>query len=183
MANTVRRVVTGHDNEGKSVFISDSQPPRCISFENLPGLEFVELWATDGIPTIPVDNDPTLRMSTFVPEPASTRFRIVKFPPELEISALIQKGFSPADFRKEYIEKVPGLAETDEIENPGMHTTDTIDYGIVLSGEIDMELDEGREVHFRAGDCLVQNGTRHRWQNRSEEPCIIAFIMVGAKRI
>lgn len=76
-----------------------------------------------------------------------------------------------------------GLAETDEIENPGMHTTDTIDYGIVLSGEIDMELDEGREVHFRAGDCLVQNGTRHRWQNRSEEPCIIAFIMVGAKRI
>src|ERR671918_752267 len=121
-------------------------------------------------------------LSIVVMSPRSTEKRC-KFPPELEISALIQKGFSPADFRKEYIEKVPGLAETDEIENPGMHTTDTIDYGIVLSGEIDMELDDGREVHFRAGDCLVQNGTRHRWQNRSGEPCTIAFIMVGAKRI
>ena len=76
----------------------------------------------------------------------------------------------------------PGLTEAMEVENPGMHTTDTIDYGIVMSGEVWLELDDGAEVHLRPGDCVVQNGTRHAWRNKGSETCIMAFVMVGARR-
>lgn len=183
MAEHIRRVVTGHNSEGKAVFLSDGQPARSVTFDALQGLEFLELWATEGAPSIPVaHDDPTLQMSSFVPAPASTRFRIVRFPSGLEIAKLIEAGFDPAAFRQEYRAKIPGLAETHELDDPGMHTTDTVDYGIVLSGEIFMELDDGKEVHLKAGDCIVQNGTRHGWRNRSAEACLVAFIMVGATR-
>jgi mannose-6-phosphate isomerase-like protein (cupin superfamily) len=183
MIDRVRRIVTGHNSEGKAVFIADGEPPRRITFDNLPGLEFIELWATQGTPLIPVDhNDPTVTLSTFVPEPTSSRFRIVRFPSGLEVSRMIEGGLDPAAFREEYLRKVPGLAETHEVNNPGMHETDTIDYGLVLSGEIYMELDEGEELHLKAGDCIVQNGTRHGWKNKSEQPCVMAFIMIGAER-
>ena len=65
---------------------------------------------------------------------------------------------------------------------PGMHTTDTIDYGVVVRGEMTLELDDGQKVHLRQGDCIVQNGTRHRWRNPLPEPCLMAFISVGGKR-
>jgi mannose-6-phosphate isomerase-like protein (cupin superfamily) len=117
-----------------------------------------------------------------VPTTTGTRFRIVRFPSGLEVSKMIEAGFNPTAFRQEYADKIPGLAETHELDDPGMHTTDTIDYGIVISGEIFMELDEGKEVHLKAGDCIVQNGTRHGWRNRSAEACLVAFIMIGATR-
>jgi mannose-6-phosphate isomerase-like protein (cupin superfamily) len=183
MQESVRRVVTGHDEEGKAIFISDGTPARHITFDNLPGLEFFELWATEGVPQIPVDNfDPSVDIQSFVPSATGTRFRIVRFPSGLEMAKLIEKGFDPAAFRSEYRSKIPGLAETHEVEDLSMHETVTIDYGIVLSGEIDLELDEGKEVHLKAGDCIVQNGTRHGWRNRSAEACVIAFIMIGAER-
>lgn len=183
MTERIRRIVTGHNEQGKAVFINESAPPRRVSFDNLPGLEFIELWATDSTPSIPVDHgDPTIAMKSFVPKPTGTRFRIVSFPSGLEIKKLIDAGFDPIAFREEYMEKVPGLAESHEVEDPGMHTTDTVDYGIVLSGEIYLELDEGKEVQLKAGDCIVQNGTRHGWRNRSTVPCVMAFIMIGADR-
>ena len=64
---------------------------------------------------------------------------------------------------------------------PGMHTTDTIDYGVVVRGEMTLELDDGKIVHLRQGDCIVQNGTRHRWRNSLPEPCLMAFVSVGGK--
>jgi hypothetical protein len=180
---SARRVVTGHNDEGKAVFISDGEPARSVYFDNLPGLSFFELWATDGVPRIPVDNfDPPIGVQSFVPGPGGTRFRIVRFPSGLEMAKLVEGGFDPAAFRSEYMSKVPGLAETHEVADPSMHETDTIDYGIVISGEIDLELDEGKEVHLKAGDCIVQNGTRHGWRNRGSEACVIAFIMIGAER-
>jgi hypothetical protein len=183
MAEGMRRIVTGHNDQGKAVFINDNEPPRRISFDNLSGLEFIELWATDGTPSIPVDHDdPTIAMSSFVPAPVGTRFRIVNFPSGLEMTRLMEAGFDPIAFRKEYMAKIPGLAESHEVDDPGMHTTDTVDYGIVLSGEIYLELDDGKEVHLKAGDCIVQNGTRHGWRNRGTEPCVMAFIMIGAER-
>jgi quercetin dioxygenase-like cupin family protein len=78
--------------------------------------------------------------------------------------------------------KLPGLAETLEPEHPGMHTTDTVDFDVVLSGEIYLELDDGKEVLLKAGDCVVQNGTRHAWRNRSSQPCLLAVALIGAKR-
>ena len=179
----VRRVVTGHDDEGKAVFISDGEPARTVHFDNLPGLSFFELWATDEVPRIPIDNfDPSVDIQSFVPGPVGTRFRIVRFPSGLEMAGLIESGFDPAAFRSEYTSKVPGLGEVHEVADPSMHETNTIDYGIVISGEIDLELDDGKEVHLKAGDCIVQNGTRHGWRNRGAEPCVMAFIMIGAER-
>ena len=79
-------------------------------------------------------------------------------------------------------ETVPGLGETLEADNPGMHTTDTIDYIVVLSGEADLELDDGATVHLESGDCVVQRGTRHAWRNTGTIPFVAAGVMVGAKR-
>jgi mannose-6-phosphate isomerase-like protein (cupin superfamily) len=182
MLSKIRRVVTGHTSEGKSVFLSDGTPPRCISFDSLPGLEFVELWATEAVPAIPGGADLTESMTSFLPGPTGSRFRVVRFPSGLEREKLSDSGFDPMAFRTEYAAKIPGLAEAHETDDPSMHATDTIDYGIILSGEIYLELDNGQQVHLTAGDCIVQNGTRHAWRNRSSEPCVVAFIMIGATR-
>ena len=78
--------------------------------------------------------------------------------------------------------KLPGLAGVMEPEHPGMHTTDTVDLDLVISGEVWLELDDGIEVHLEAGDSVVQNGTRHSWHNRTNEPCVIFVTLLGARR-
>jgi hypothetical protein len=82
----------------------------------------------------------------------------------------------------EFNEKLPGAADVMEADNPGMHRTDTIDYIIVMSGEVALELDDGQTVHLRSGDGVVQNGTRHPWRSISSAPCLMAYAMVGAHR-
>jgi quercetin dioxygenase-like cupin family protein len=74
------------------------------------------------------------------------------------------------------------MAEHFERDTPGMHTSDTLDYGIVIRGEVILELDDGKTVHLRQGDCVVQNGTRHRWRNPLSEPCLMAFVLIGGQR-
>ncbi len=78
-------------------------------------------------------------------------------------------------------QKMPGFMDVLETDNPGMHRTDTVDYIVVLSGEVSLELDDGQTVQLRAGDCVVQNGTRHAWRNTSSEPCVLAYALVGAR--
>ena len=78
--------------------------------------------------------------------------------------------------------KLPGMLETNEYDQPGMHTTDTVDMEIVISGEIVLELDDGVETTLRPGDVNIQNGTRHRWHNRGSEPAVLAVAMVGLPR-
>jgi quercetin dioxygenase-like cupin family protein len=82
----------------------------------------------------------------------------------------------------EYGQKLPGLAERFEIESPGMHTTDTIDYDIVLEGEITLELDDGESRALKTGDIVVQHGTRHAWRNQSQKPATLMFVLIGADR-
>ena len=79
-------------------------------------------------------------------------------------------------------QKLPGFVEHLELDNPGMHTTDSVDYGIVIAGEVFLELDNGEERLLTAGDCVVQNGTRHAWRNRSDKTVTIAFVLLGADR-
>jgi quercetin dioxygenase-like cupin family protein len=142
----MRRVVTGHTESGKSIFVSDGEPPRIDIRPS--GNEITEVWATQGTPVIPVtQGDPTIETSSFFPGIGDTSLKIMRMP--------------------------PGAAS-------GMHTSDTIDYGIVLSGEVCLELDDGEEVHLKQGDCVVQNGTRHNWRNRGSEVCVIAFVLTGA---
>jgi quercetin dioxygenase-like cupin family protein len=179
----VRRVVTGNTPAGKSVFLSDGLPERVVTFAHLPGAALIELWATDRVPLLPVDTGPhlTSTMASFVPGPQGTRFRLVRFPPTHEILKALPHGFDAMAFQKEFATKAPGLAETHETDDSGMHTTDTVDYDIVLSGELWLELDDGAEVHLKPGDCVIQNGTRHAWRNRGTEPCFMVSVLIGAQ--
>ena len=97
----------------------------------------------------------------------------------------LQTQLTQADrkiLRAEFEAKVPGLAEHMERKNPGMHTTNTIDFEYIISGEVWLELDDGASVHLRAGDTVVQNGARHAWRNKGSEPCHIVVFMVGVPR-
>ncbi len=176
----MKRIVTGHDELGRSVVVHEGAPPREISLDAIPGLRFFELWATDSTPSLPVPfDDPTLLMDSLVAGPGGSRFRLVLFPPAPQGQTSAQPSLDPEAVRSEAVRQLPGLAETLEADFR-MHQTATVDYGIVVSGEIWMELDEGREVHLKAGDCVVQNGTRHGWSNRGREACLVAFAMIGA---
>lgn len=145
----IRRVITGHDEQGKAVVQIDEV---CTHFrENRPKGFSCVIWSTD---TSPADNtregdagQPGVKVTTM---PDGTVFRIL-------------------DFR-------PGVAER-------VHRTDTIDYVVVMQGEIDMELESGEEIHLRQGDVMVQRGTVHNWINRGTETCVMAVVLVGAKPV
>ncbi len=175
-ARTPRRVVTGHDGAGKAVFKLNGPPPRQVTLETAGGIRFLELWATDTLPTLPVpEQDATLETVSLTPGLQGTRFRLVELPP------LGEGELNPAAFLAEIQEKAPGDWNL-EADNPGMHTTDTVDYGVVVSGRVTLELDDGATVNLEPGDCVVQNGTRHAWRNFGPDPCWMAFVMIGAQR-
>ncbi|HEX9890294.1 MAG TPA: cupin domain-containing protein [Nitriliruptorales bacterium] len=178
----VRRIVTGHDEQGRAVFVDVGEPGRTVTFEALPGVVFHEFWSTDDVPSVPhAGGDPVPAMGSFVPGPGGSRVRFVRMPADRELE---ERGEDVALARasEEYARKVPGLAETMEEDDPGMHATDTIDYGIVLSGRTILELDEGATEELGPGDVVIQTGTRHAWRNPFDEPCWMAFVMIGATR-
>jgi mannose-6-phosphate isomerase-like protein (cupin superfamily) len=171
-----RRVVTGVTSRGKSVFIHDGLPPRLT--EPYPGCEMFIVWSTDDVVQLPTPGrDETVSIESFSPSLHGTRFLVTRWPAG---SKLLDDDLRPSP--EEFAQRMPGIAETVESEDPSMHTTDTIDYGVVISGEMWLELDDGAEVHLCAGDCVVQNGTRHAWRNRGKAPTVMAFVMVGAHR-
>lgn len=173
----VRRVVTGQTAQGKSVFVSDQEVnPTTVSV--LPGAEFFRLWGSDEVAKLPT-NGAAPSAPRYFPPAAGFRFVVftvgpdrVTMPDDLDMRAAIA----------EIGEKLPGVVEVLEVDNPGMHTTDTVDCGLVLSGEVWLELDDGAEVHLRAGDCVIQNGTRHAWRNKSSLPCVVVGAIMGAER-
>ena len=168
-----RRVVTGHDARGRSVVLLDGESPHSFLLEKAGGLRLMELWETR---SAPADNagsrDAADHERRIEPLNGGTVFRIIEYPPDRERLKTLAPGF----FHGMGVR----AAETAARRHPGMHKTDTVDYCVVLSGEIWAMLDEG-EVLLRAGDCLVQRGTNHAWSNRSEEPCVIAFVLIAAK--
>jgi hypothetical protein len=175
----VRRVVTGHSG-GKSRIISDGQTRKGRDYVNVPGMSSALLWATEATPRVPHDGtDPITEKTLYVPPVGETRLMLVTFPPD---TVMMSSSFDPAAAGQEYMEHMPELAKTFELDNPGMHTTDTVDYGIVLDGEVWLELDDGKQVHLRPHDVVVQNGTRHAWRNKSDRPVKMAFVLIGARR-
>jgi mannose-6-phosphate isomerase-like protein (cupin superfamily) len=174
----VRRVVTGKTSDGKSVFVSD-EVIEPIRLPLMPGLEFRRVWGGDEPTALPTDGaQPEAR--TFFPPVGGYRFAFVTIPPEG--SGALPEDLDVQQAVAEVNEKLPGMMEHMEPDNPGMHTTATVDLDLVLTGEMDLELDDGVEVHLRPGDCVVQNGTRHAWHNRTSEPCTMLSILVGAER-
>jgi mannose-6-phosphate isomerase-like protein (cupin superfamily) len=174
---SIRSVVTGQAESGKSIVVRDA-PVEPITVALLPGFEFHRNWGSDSVPTLPSDGSSPPHHGYYPPE-GGFRFGFVTIPPGT------QRAVDPADMASlvaELQEKLPGMAEVFEPDHPGMHTTDTVDIGVVLSGEVYLELDDGAEVRIQAGDCVIQNGTRHAWHNRSSKMCVLAVTMVGAER-
>ena len=173
----VRRVVTGHDRDGKAVFASDEDVDP-LTVELIPGAEFHRLWGADQAPAFPGDGGPTAQPGYFPPV-GGYRFGLFSVPPA---TVPVPAGLDLQAGLAELEEKLPGLVAYLEPDNPGMHTTDTIDFEVVLSGEVILELDDGVEKVLRPGDTVVQNGTRHRWGNRGAQPAVVAVFLVGAHR-
>jgi len=174
---TIRRVVTGHNAEGKATVVSDTKVDA-TTLNLLPGAEYHELWSADGAPTFPDGGAQTPATMWFPPVGG---FRFATF----TVAPRSQK--LPADFDRETamaeLENVlPGMVSQANMEpdSPGMHTSETIDFEYVISGEVWLELDDGEEVHLRPGDTVVQNGTRHAWRNKGEEPCRMVVFLLGA---
>ena len=178
-----RRALTGRDEAGKSVFRSFDVTPKVVEIDSNPGLTFYELYMTEGVPGLTgLEPDPMLTGTKAFPGPGGTMFRLISYPPRRPEGYKPPLGVTFESALRELSEKVPGMGDHFERDAPGMHTSDTIDYGIVVRGEMTLELDDGQKVHLRQGDCIVQNGTRHRWRNPLPEPCLMAFISIGGKR-
>lgn len=173
----VRRVVTGHDEHGKAVIVDDNVVEPTIV--TLSSTVYHELWRADTPPTLP-DAGLNGPKTTFFPSVGGYRFFLLTFPPG--DGAPDYEGVDIEAGLRELQEKLPGVLETNEFDNPGMHTTDTVDMEIVISGQIVLELDNGVETTLRPGDVNIQNGTRHRWHNRGTEPAVMAVAMVGLPR-
>jgi hypothetical protein len=171
----IRRIVTGHNAKGKSVILSDGPSPHVLSIPGVPTFGLTNLWVTDGAPA---DNsgsaDAAKRPVVLEPPQSGTIFRVVEFPPDATLAGTFD--------RKAAFEGMGAghAMDEDASRHPGMHKTNTVDYAIVLSGEIWALMDEG-ETLMRAGDVLVQRGTNHAWSNRSSAPCLVAFILVSAR--
>ena len=175
----VRRVVTARNPEGKSVFLSDEAAPRTLDYTHIPGMSNTQVWSTPPNPRLArTVLDPTLSPTTVLPSAGGTQLMIVRFPPD---TVMQSPAFNPVAADSENRAWLPGLAECFEPQAPGMHTTDTIDYGIVLSGEIWLELDDGLTCHLRPHDVVIQNGTRHAWRNKSDREATLAFVLIGAQ--
>jgi mannose-6-phosphate isomerase-like protein (cupin superfamily) len=174
---TIRRVVTGHDTEGRARIVDD-RPVDPITSDLLPGCAAYRLWGRDERPTFPDDGSPH-PAPAYYPPPTGSRFMINKIapgdlipPPDLDQAAAL-----------EALELLmPGAMAANDPDTPGMHTTDTIDYVLVVSGEITLELDDGAHTLLHPGDTVVQNGTRHAWRNHGTEPCTIVGVAIGANR-
>ncbi|RFP09292.1 cupin [Duganella sp. BJB488] len=176
----IRRIVTGHDAQGKAVFVSEAAAPRAAAFKHIPGHAFAQVWATAPGASLPAPaGDPTLDGGSLVPAPGGTSFLIVTFPPD---AVMMSPDFNGAAAGAELGAALPGLIDCFEPDCPGMHRSDSIDYALVLGGEIWLELDDGAQKLLRQGDVAVQNGTRHAWRNRSAQAATLAFILVGAAR-
>ncbi|UJL30442.1 cupin domain-containing protein [Mycolicibacterium sp. jd] len=174
----VRRVVTGHDASGKSVFVSDEKvAPRVPVL--LPGSEFTLLWGGDTTPQFP-DDGSMPNWHTYFPPIGGFRFSMFTLPPGAAAASEAEEIDAEAALA-DAEEKLPGLLAYMDPSDPGMHTTDTIDFEVVLEGTVILELDDGAEVTLHPGDTVVQNGTRHRWRNPGDVPARLALFVAGAQ--
>ncbi len=176
----VRRVVTGKNAAGKSVFVSDGASPRELAMLHTPGFVSSPLWKLDSVPDLREcdSSDAISTGGSMVTGPGGSAFWVVTFPPD---SVMMSGDWNPAIAGPEMAEGSPGIAERMEPDNPGMHQTPTVDYVTVVSGTLTLELDDGATVALHAGDTVVQQGTRHAWRNRSSQPATISVILLGAK--
>ena len=172
----IRRVVTGDGPDGKSRVIEDAPAASVKTVAERPGYRAVNVWRTTDFPCPVSAEDSVGQHKGILPTKGGTILRIIDFPPEPKDPAELKRRLH-ATFGGIYAD----AAHDKNARHPGMHTTDTIDYAIVLEGEIWSVMDEG-ETLLRAGDVLIQRGTNHAWANRSDKTARIAFVLMDGRR-
>lgn len=173
MARKIRRIVTGHDKDGKAVVLKDGHAENIYVLPTA-GFTSTLLWVTDETPAdLSGNSDQGDRDVAVGPPERGSIFRTVEFPPvgdggaSIDAAALAEDMGIPRDVSK--------------LRHPFMHRTQSIDYAICLSGKITMMLDE-EDVEVNAGDVIVQRGTDHAWVNNGTEPCVMVFVLIGANK-
>lgn len=175
-----RRVVTGHDQEGRAVILSDAPPTRVQQIGGPGGPTFFEVWNTRESPVV-IDRqsgEPEESGLVLAPPKGGTRIRVIDFPPEGDAIRRLTASEAAEKFSE------MGGADAARSEtgapHPLMHRTQTLDYAIVVEGELTMVLDHG-ETTVRAGDIIIQRGTNHAWANRSDKNCRVAFVLIDGQ--
>ena len=176
MAAKFRRIVTGHGSQGRSIISSDGPPPSVFEISSVPGLVFNEVWRTSGSP-VDIDNgpDPTAVPLSLKPAPRGSVIRVLDIPPgdthesDSEAAAASFAEFGASD-----------VLTSGDSSHAHMHRTETVDYGILISGEIWLVVDDG-ETKLNPGDICIQRGTNHAWSNRSDKPARLVFILLDGK--
>jgi hypothetical protein len=173
----VRRLLTGVNAEGKSAIVEDGHAKAVRTIPERPGYRSSEIWVTEGSPARITQPDRVGQIGGVSPPAGGSILRIIDIPPEPKdpaerersIRATFAKLYKDADHR------------ADSKVHPGMHITDTVDYALVISGEIYAVMEAG-ETLMKAGDVLIQRGTNHAWSNRSDDFCRIAFVLLDGRR-
>ena len=176
-----RRIVTGHDEKGRSIIKEDAPPPRVSRIGGETGPMFYEVWNTGETPAR-IDRDsgePPEKGIILSPPENGTRIRVLDIPPEDGSFQEITPEQAKAHFAE--VSAVDASSHSSEgSRHPFMHRTESIDYGIMLEGELTLIMDVGETV-IRAGDIVIQRGTNHGWANRSNSNCRIAFILIDGE--
>jgi mannose-6-phosphate isomerase-like protein (cupin superfamily) len=175
MASDIRRIVTGLDANNRAVVLFDSRLPLA---PRAYGVASTVMWITDSYPPALsfTKDDPATRPIGIPPPDNGTIFRVVEF---LPLDAAAEAKMEPELLMKSIGDHAP--ARGLPVKHPMMHRSRTVDYAVVLSGEIDMMLDE-TSVHLKPGDTVVQQATNHAWINRGKEPCRILFVLMDSKQ-
>ncbi|SFF21759.1 cupin domain-containing protein [Paracidovorax wautersii] len=175
----IHRVVTGHDDQGRAAVASQGPLPTVVEVAAIPGTVFHEVWSTAQSPAA-VDNgpDPTLGPLVLPPPPGGTRIRFVDIPPDTP-EFLAGGAERMHDAFSQIGDAAASTVQADS-PHPLMHRTESVDYGVVIEGELTLVLDTG-EVQLRPGSVVVQRGTNHAWANRSGAPCRMLFVLVDGR--
>ncbi|WP_317451388.1 cupin domain-containing protein [Gordonia jinghuaiqii] len=169
--------MTGFDSAGHSV-IEDDGHSTALLYKHTPGFESSVVWTTEAPPAAR-GMSAAAPPASFLPGPGETIALTVTFPPD---SVFFDAEFDPVAATAENLQNTPGLAEAFEPDSPGMHTTRTVDYVVVLEGDLVLELDNGVTTELHPGDVVVQNGTRHAWRVPSDRPATIFVVLMGQAR-
>jgi naringenin degradation protein FdeH len=176
LPSPIRRIVTGKDASGKAIALIDA-PAASVHHRPELGITNTLLWVTDSVPAdLSTPEDAANRKIGIAPPRNGTIFRVIEFAPEKQVTA----GYETRLKIIQGLGLAPEGPSRERPRDPAMHRTRTIDYAVILSGEIDMLLDDS-EVHLKAGDVVVQRATNHAWVNRGKAPCQVAFILIDGK--
>ena len=176
----IYRVVTGHDENGNAIILENGPLNTVMELDAVPGTTFHEVWNTGETPAqiTHTKEDPTLGPVVLPPMKSGTRIRFVDIPPDTEEFLTQGKGKMKDVFSKVGDEGISTVKE--DSPHPLMHRTESVDYGIVIEGELTLIVDNGEAI-LKPGSVVVQRGTNHAWANRSGKMCRILFILIGGQ--